>query len=195
HNFVYFPAVIALLGSCLASLWHAADQKTARKGSGSFLKIDSKKAAAFMLLIAFVSGLTVVWDLGYLKNQHQRADLLAPVIQNVSQAPTLIAMTHKHHGQTGRLIGLAWALQHTDRSGTLVSKAAPQFLLIHQEPDSQVAPVVLQQALAELPRPLDLWLLNFKLPVDLAAQQCLVDLQAGSGVADYHYQLFHCVSQ
>jgi uncharacterized membrane protein len=82
-----------------------------------------------------------------------------------------------------------------------MNNATPQFLLAHQE---QVqcegtncrASATLQQTLAQLPRPLDLWLVNFKAPVDRDTPNCYAeeDSQYESWVDGYSAQLYRCLA-
>jgi hypothetical protein len=79
--------------------------------------------------MALLGGLTVIWNLSYL--QSLRADLLVKVIQQMSSAPVLIATTYQHHGQTGRMMGLAWEFKRLQRLNSPASRtiASPYFLL------------------------------------------------------------------
>jgi len=62
-----------------------------------------------------------------------------------------------------------------------------QFLLA-QEHHSPVATV--QQTLNQLPRPLDLWLVNFHAPTQF--NNCLADSRLLPPVNGYDYKLYHC---
>lgn len=210
YSFVYFPAVIALVGASLAICWNAPPGTHSATASQPrmlrLLRIGGKKAVVLIWLVGLISGLTVVWDLGYQKTH--RPELVVQTIQEVSQAPVLIAIAHKTHGQTGRMMGLAWEFNRRNSGRETLSPAdslkggfrrdrpgAParwpyQFLLAHQDQDPQTAINVLQQALGELPRPLDLWLVNFPVWVE-PSPDCAV--QAGRGQVDgYDFQLYHC---
>lgn len=194
YHFVYFPVMIALLGASLAACWNAS-LSSAKKGLtpakgqpvGHPSKTSGKKAVALILLMGLFSGLTVVSNLGY--QRYERPALMVNRIQAVSQAPVLIATTHQTHGQTGSMMGLAWEFKQ--RHAT-----PPQFLLAHQQ-DPRAATTTLQRILAEMPRSLDLWLVKFEAPVELASQNCIADSQPPepSWVTGYDYQLYHCLGQ
>ncbi len=170
YNFVYFPAVIILLGASLAACWN-----TPKNG---------KTSVALIWLMGLMSGLTVVCNLGYEK--YYRPDLLVPMIQQVSQSPVLIATTHKTHVQTGEMMGIASVFK---LSG---SPATPLFLLAHQDQNPNTSTTALQHTLTQVPRPLDLWLVNFHAPVTLNG--CAAVHQLLPPVNGYEYQLYRCSS-
>lgn len=176
YNFVYFPAVMILLGASLAVFWNTPHTVQSERWRAS-----GKKAVVLIWLMGLVSGLTVVCNLGYQK--YYRPDLLVQLIQNVSQSPVLIATIHKTHVQIGEMMGIA---REFKLSG---SSATPQFLLVHQS-QSNTATATLQQTLNQLPRPLDLWLINFHTPEQL--NNCFTDTQSLRSVNGYDYELYHC---
>ncbi|WP_199328495.1 glycosyltransferase family 39 protein [Anabaena azotica] len=166
YNFVYFPAVITLVGASLAASWYS-----------------SQKAVALIWLMGFLSAITVIFNLGYQK--YYRPDLLAPIIQENSQVPVLIATTHKSLVQTGEMMGIARELKSSAQTTT-------QFLLAHQEKDPNTSTVVLENTLKQLPRPLDLWLVNFHAPIAAEAKKCLVQTKSLAFVDGYEYKLYQC---
>ncbi|MBW4575747.1 MAG: glycosyltransferase [Aphanothece sp. CMT-3BRIN-NPC111] len=190
YNFVYFPAVIALVGASLAVCWQAAEVKSPGLRKNLF-RTSGKKAVALILLMGLLSGLTVVSNLGYRK--YYRPDLLVPIIQEVSSVPVLIATTHNTLVQTGEMMGIGWEFKGQ-------TQVNPQFLLAHQDQQRCEgrgcrASSILQQALTELPRPLDLWLVNFYAPVELEAQKCLADTRSFAPIYGYDYKPYHCLAE
>ncbi|MBW4487302.1 MAG: glycosyltransferase [Trichocoleus desertorum ATA4-8-CV12] len=210
YNFMYFPAIMALVGVSLAAIWNSDSSSATTTDSFSPpqwqrlwlpFKKYGKPAILVVLLMGVFSGLTVTNNLGYRK--YYRPDLLAPVIQATSQVPTLIATTHNTLVQTGELMGLAWEFWHAGGSATSAN-GSPQFLLAHQtcnpkQTTCEQSAQVLQQNLATLPRPFDLWLVNFytnpesALITFLQAQGCAAAPKLNSGVNGYSYQLYHCL--
>jgi len=210
YNFMYFPAVMALVGASLAAYWNSVSSSVTTTDNPlstprfqrtwlSFQKYG-KPAILVVLMMGILSGLTVTNNLGYRK--YYRPDLLAPIVQTTSQVPTLIATTHNTHVQMGELMGLAWEFWH-DRVSASSANGSPQFLLAHQtcnpkQTSCQQSVQVLQQNLNALPRPFDLWLVNFytssesALSNSLQAQTCAADPKVDSGVHGYSYQLYHC---
>ncbi|PSP06970.1 MAG: hypothetical protein BRC54_06060 [Cyanobacteria bacterium SW_7_48_12] len=220
-SFVYFPAAVALLGASLAACWRqlpskellsrndSADYKGKKTRGFARLKaslykllgsrggrkfnlalLNSKKwkgsvVVSLILLMGLVGGITEIWNLGYL--QHHRPDLLAPIIQKTSQAPIFIATTHKHHGQTGRMMGLAWEFRHLP--------AEVQFFLAHRSGDTEPyanAIHAMQAQMTQIPRPFDLWLVDFHAEVDLESQGCFPAFPKRSA-GEYWYRLYHCL--
>ena len=92
YSFVYFPAVIILLGVALAS-------------SGASLK-----DLILVSVVTFCSALTIVFNLGYQK--YYRPDLLLPILESNSRPGVVkvIAIPYKSIVQIGELMGLAWVL-------------------------------------------------------------------------------------
>ena len=201
YHFVYFPAVIVLLGATLAICWDAstlaAKTELAWTERQLFLlhslKARGKKAVALILLMGFIGGLTVVSDFGYQKPD--RPDLLVPIIQEVSQVPVLIATAHQTHEQTREMMGLGLEFKRSYRSlKPAVTGSAtnpPLFLLAHQEPDPRTSTDALQRTLAQLPRPLDLWIVNFA-SAKPESQNCFADSQSRPKMHGYKYKLYHC---
>ncbi|QLE55226.1 phospholipid carrier-dependent glycosyltransferase [Nostoc sp. TCL26-01] len=180
-QFIIAPAVILLLGSALAGCWVQAQEF-------KFL-VNAKVATSIILLMATLGGITVVGNLGYLQNQ--RPDILAAIIDKASPNDVLIATTHLHHGQTGRLMGLAWELPNQPGKNL-------QFFLARQDAASKTytqSTQVLSQQLTKLPRPLDLWLVEFRTPVDLASQNCIWDKKPGRFAGEYSYRVYRCAAK
>lgn len=172
-----------------------------------------KVAVALIWLMGFFSGITVISNLGYQK--YYRPDLLVPVIQKASSAPILMATTHNTLVQTGEMMGLAWEFKRA--TDVQKSRLKPQFLLAHQaqeqcvmveesanaqgkEPGEEIAcraSTTLGKVLAQLPRPLDLWLVNFKAPLVPEPPNCFAEdiTQYQSSVNGYTTRLYHCLAE
>jgi uncharacterized membrane protein len=176
YYFVYFPAIIILLAASLAICYQ--NQDIGKWG------ITGKKAVNLIWLIGLISAITVTSNLGYRK--YYRPDLLVPLIEQNSQFPVLIATTHRSLVQTGEMMGLAWELKF---SGAQIT---PQFLLAHQKNDPKTSTKALENSLKSLPRPLDLWLINFHAPLTEELKKCVNETQALPGVYGYEYKLYHC---
>ncbi|NES23092.1 MAG: glycosyltransferase, partial [Symploca sp. SIO3E6] len=159
-----------------------------------------KRTVVIIWLMGFLSSLTVINNLGYQK--YYRPDLLVSIMQQQSSVPLLIATTHNTLVQTGEIMSIAWEFQHAANLSSLPIN--PQFLLAHQQEDQCIslsrrgkdcsASTTLQQALATLPRPLDLWLLNFNAPVgELPTCVAQEAIQSQISVDGYTNQLYRCV--
>lgn len=178
YYFIFFPSVIVFFGAILAVRWNNTQEK--RWG------VSGKTAVAIVLLMGLVSSVVVVYNFGYPK--YYRPDLLVPIIQSRSTNSLLIATTHKTFVMTGEMMGIAREFKlKTHISPTSKS---PLFLLAHQEQNPNTSTTALIETLQSLPRPLDLWLVNFYAPTPLS--NCAADSQPKSEVNGYEYKLYHC---
>ncbi|MBD2440677.1 glycosyltransferase [Nostoc sp. FACHB-110] len=171
YNFVYFPAVIVLLGASLAVSWHSPN--------------NGKKAVAIVWLMGFCSAITVICNLGYQK--YYRPDLFLQLVNNTSQVRVVIATTQITHVQIGEMMGIAreWKLQDS-------SSPSLQFILAHQDRNPHTSTTTLNNILQTLPKPFDLWLVNFHAPIAAEAEKCLADTQSLAAVNGYEYKIYHC---
>jgi uncharacterized membrane protein len=175
YNFVYFPAVIVLLGASLAVCWR--DSQQLKWG------VTGKQAVIIIWLMGFASAITVVSNLGYQK--YYRPDLFVQLIQKTSQVPVLIATTQTTHVQIGEMMGVAreFKMQNSHSLN-------PLFFLANQEPNTSTT--ALANTLKALPRPFDLWLVNFKVPVTEEVKKCAADTRSLPGINGYEYKIYHC---
>lgn len=189
YNFVYFPGVILLLGATLAVIFNTPTAKSQWFNLRA-IEVPGKKAVVLILAMGFFSGVTVNSNLGYRK--YYKPDLLIPVIRELSKVPVLIATTQKTHVEIGELMGIGWEWERRQKAETKFSNS-PLFLLANQRRDApEIATGTLDKTLSQLERPLDLWLVNFRTPVNLAAQKCQVESRDLPAVDGYEYQVYHC---
>jgi uncharacterized membrane protein len=214
YNFVYFPAVVVLLAIALAPAWERTQLSLLNQQSNGFdppspplkrgglrrrgwqwVSGSSQRTVILIICFSLLGGLTVSCDLAYKKPN--LPNVVATAIREDAiqspNTPILIAIPHYTHGQTGRLMGVAWDLhQHP---GTVQQ---PQFLLAHENPGSYSSLAVLQDVLQTLPRPLDIWLLNFPALLEevkprspLREVNC-VPRSRLDGIDGYRYQRYRC---
>lgn len=191
YNFVYFPAIVVLLGASLAVCWHPPkeliEKEQGKNGIKSIGKwgINGKKAVMLIWLMGFFSAVTVICNLGYQK--YYRPDLFVQLIQQTSPTPVLIATTHKTYVHTGEMMGVAREIKLAN------SLQNPLFLLAHQDKDPTTSTIALENTLKKLPRPFDLWLVNFHAPAAEAVKTCVMpDTKSLPSVDGYEYELYHC---
>jgi uncharacterized membrane protein len=188
YNFVYFPAAIVLVGAILAFTLNTHTVKS-QFFNLPVIKTSGKTAVILILVMGFFSSITVVVNLGYQK--YYKPELLAKIIQEISHVPVLIATTHNTHVQTGEIMGIAWELKRDKKVN--ITPNSPLFLLSHHLPESpENSAITLQKTLDKLPKPLDLWLVNFHPKVNLTAENCVIDSRNFPSVDGYNYQLYHC---
>ncbi|WP_375506775.1 glycosyltransferase [uncultured Nostoc sp.] len=181
YNFVYFPAIVVLLAASLAVCWHPPKEI---KSIGKW-GINGKKAVMLIWLMGFASAVTVICNLGYQK--YYRPDLFVQLIQQTSATPVLIAATHRTYVHTGEMMGVAREIKLAN------SLQKPLFLLAHQDKDPNTSTIALENTLNQLPRPFDLWLVNFYAPVAEAVKTCVIpDTQSMPSIDGYEYKLYHC---
>ena len=199
-HFVYFPGIILLVSFSLAQLFDSPVSRRSRKSEEaltekffflpklSFL-VTPRLTLTLILLLATFSGIVASQNLGYL--QHERPDLVLKAVAEVDNVPTIIATTHKHHGQTGRMMGIAWGLRNIWSE----EQHLPQFFLVTKDisKDSYEPGIkILQSELEKLPLPFNLWLINFRGEIDLDEQKCFADLQYRKSLGQYQYKLYRC---
>jgi uncharacterized membrane protein len=176
YNFVYFPAVILLVGASLANYWRHPNFKK--------WGVNSKVGVIIIWIMGFLSAITVINNLGYQK--YYRPDLFVQLIQKTSNVPVLIATTQKTHVHIGEMMGVA-------REFKLQGSSNPLFLLAHQDEKPEASTVALQNTLKSLPRPLDLWLTNFYAPVAEEVKNCVLNENKSlPAINGYVYKLYHC---
>ena len=202
YQFVYFPAIIILLAVSLAVCWENQYLDTHNKFIHflklpiSKLKIGGRKAVIIILLMGLFGSITVVANFGFQKSK--RPDILVPHIVKIQEAspkvPVLIAMVRKSHSETRAMMGIAWEFKRLSSSSWKSSQLNyPQFLLAQKDGDSQTATDALHKTLAQIPKPLDLWTINFTASVGEKGQNCVVDSQSQPKIAGYKYRLYHCL--
>ncbi|MEH2268008.1 MAG: glycosyltransferase [Nostoc sp.] len=191
YNFVYFPAIVVLLGASLAVCWHPPKELMGREQDKNESKsigrwgINGKKAVILIWLMGLASAVTVFCNLGYQK--YYRPDIFVQLIQQISPVPVLIATTHKTYVHTGEMMGVAREIKLAN------SPPKALFLLAHQDQDPNTSTIALENTLKNLPRPFDLWLVNFHAPVAEAVKTCVIsDTKSLPSVDGYEYGLYHC---
>ena len=199
YNFVYYPAVIVLAGAGLASSWDIATQIAIAPPHQvssvllSLIRTSGRRVVVLVALLSLLGGLTVISNLGYQKTH--RPDVVAQDIQSRSQGDVLIAIAHETHGQTGRLMGVAWQLLQAPSDSSAALK--PSYLLAHQTQSQRSLVPALQEAMMEFPRPLDLWIINFQQvpepPLNRFLEQQNCDAETKNLYTDgYRYRLYRC---
>ncbi|MFH7024754.1 MAG: glycosyltransferase [Heteroscytonema crispum UTEX LB 1556] len=204
YNFVYFPAVMVLVGASLAVSWNTLATQIPDKNityapsAAAVSKTKTptgKTGVAIIWLMGFLSGITVNSNLGYQK--YYRPDLFVQLIEQTSRVPILIATTQKTHVHIGEMMGVAreFKIQNSNLSSSPtppLPPSPPLFLLAHQDIDPNTSAIALQNTLKKLPRPLDLWLTNFFADEPEEVKSCVAETKSLPAVNGYQYKLYHC---
>jgi uncharacterized membrane protein len=185
YNFTYYPAVITLIGAGLAILLQQGKIKN------NFLQVKTgRQAVIIVLLMGFLSSLTVCYNLGYRK--YYLPDRLVQLIQESSTAPVIIATPYRNLVQTGEMMGLAREI-----------KKAPsiQQISFYLIPEDSLAKVQakLQKLVDKISSPIELWAINctdyfregFKGKLQ-PLQGCEENLEKRPYINGYVYQQFRC---
>ncbi|HHP7232961.1 MAG TPA: hypothetical protein ACFCUY_19165 [Xenococcaceae cyanobacterium] len=185
-QFFYFPIMLIFVAVVLSYFW----QRSAKNKSLFF----GKNLGLIILFLSLSGGLTVINNYGY-----QKPDRPNFVVSGIKAAqkinpevPILVATVHKTHEQTGEMMGIAW--EWVKQKSTELNNS-PQFLLLHKQGDATVYQVTqsLHHNLDKLPRPLDLWVVNFAAPTNLEAKNCFPDEQFKLRSPGYRHRLYHCL--
>lgn len=179
YNFVYFPAMIVLLGASLAICWRTSKIKIFK------WRISGKKAVVIIWVMSLLSAMTVVSNLGYQK--YYRPDLFVNLIEKISSAPILIATSQKTHVHIGEMMGVAREFKFDRDKNHRVS-----FLLAHQDENTNTSTAALQKTLKALPRPFDLWLVNFFADQPDELETCSRENKLLPAINGYEYKVFRC---
>lgn len=180
YQFIYFPALIILIGSALGTVWKLDLFKSENEGN-HFFPLNGKKLVILTLIMGCFGALTVVSDYGYQKSQ--QADLLAELIINKSKTPVLIATTHRTHAETRALIGLGLEFQRQK------AEKMPQFMLVKKSESPSPA---FATALNQVQRPFELWTVNLKESLDFNLFQCQEDIRPRPDFNGYRYRRYYC---
>ncbi|MDX2242608.1 MAG: hypothetical protein NW224_18120 [Leptolyngbyaceae cyanobacterium bins.302] len=188
YQFIYFPGVVGLFAVALSNYW--------KYNAASFgikaMQMRGNVAIALVVLFSLLGGITVTADLAYQRTH--RPDQVAAAVHQSFQHPTLIAIPHKTHAHTTRLMAIAWELHRLSPTEATQSS----FLLAHYpNRDVQLAVAALQTALPTLPRPFDVWRINFRSQANPLSHTVLsnancVPASKLSSVDGYRYQQYQC---
>lgn len=214
YNFVYFPGVIGLIAAALGAGWQGARQIAQSPADRvpiallKLMRVSGRKTILLIGLLSLLGGLTVVFNGGYQKVH--RPDVVAQEIFAQSSQRILIAIPHRTHGQTGRLMGIALEFDRILASirdrGSDFPLVDLQFLLANAQRSSEPIDKTLNTALSQVIQPMqsnspsgaiDLWLINFhevdQEPVERVLRQNRCAAQTDSESVDgYRYRMYRC---
>lgn len=187
-QFFYYPVILLLFSVILSLYWQKPTQQY------YWWKLQGKKVIAITIIIGIFGSLTIINNYAFQKVE--RPDLVVPAMiearqQVAPQTSLIIATLHQTHGQTGEMMSIGWQFQELINQNGLDFQ--PQFLLIHQpEKDLTIASSILQQAISAIPRPFQLWLVNFSELNNLEQFQCDAEANFKRKTTGYRYQLYSC---
>ena len=190
YHFVYFPGLLLLVAASMAVYWHPSGTNSPGINAPHHFP-RTRWLVILLVVIGIIGSVTVTMDMGYRKLH--RPDRIVRSMAKRSEAPILVAISHQTHGQTGRLMALAWEM----RSPSYSDKIQPDtFLLDHQDCklDNDLSchhpSDNLKQLVNDYPRPLDMWLVNYEDQANLRRQGC--DYQHTKRADGYKAQHYTC---
>ncbi|NJL83067.1 MAG: hypothetical protein HC890_09115 [Chloroflexaceae bacterium] len=146
---MFISGVVLVVAASLSAYYRVKGPKAGRK-------------LVIIWLVGWASALTVAFNLGYQKYYRPEQVVAALASKTVPTVPVVLATTQETLVQTGEMMGIAWQLREQAWANSV------QYLLVHQPgPNSPDATQILAEKIAELPRPLELWTVNFRAPVVL----------------------------
>ncbi|MEL6579730.1 MAG: hypothetical protein AAFQ14_08260 [Cyanobacteria bacterium J06621_12] len=182
YHFVYFPIVVLLLGVALAncrlriSLFHPAQNQV----------------IAVVLIMALLGSLTVVNDLGFQKSR--RSDALASYIQQHTNSPTLVTLTHRTHSEIRELVALAFSFDRVNLTENRLTSNPPLFLLVSDNKFGQDnISGVIQSIVATQAKPLNIVGVNWEISDDhLQKLHCNRDRTKDLPDSGYSDRFYYC---
>ncbi len=188
YHFVYFPAVIVLLGFALSVCWQQIQQAQGSgqaQGTAPTLSKNTIKVVAIFLL-GLIGALTVVFNYGFQKSK--RADLLVDRIQDTSKVPVIIATTYKTHSEIRELMTVAFEFKRLKNHLNY-----PEFLLakINSNNPDRTSPIF-NKIIEINSRPFDIWTTNLQAQTeDIETLNCQQYSQKIK-IKGYRSRLYNC---
>jgi uncharacterized membrane protein len=189
YHFIYFPAVIIFISSCFAICWRDRERELLNQNHSSFFKHQGKKVLILMLVMGLAGGLTVISNFGFQKPT--RPDILATKIQQISRVPVAIAIFHKTPHDARVLMELGLQIKSLS-SNSNPPNISPQFILARQGGALEPPIEVIDRAIAQMPRPLDLWLINSGAELESKLKNCSPYFPKTQILFGHHHQLYQC---
>ncbi len=198
YSFVFFPSILILVGVSLAPFWLSATGFETAKLPFIQRRIQGRGVVALVIAVGFIGTQVMVNDLTSLKFYTPKA--LIEFIQTESNAPVVIGaattITEQPIVVGIEIMSAAWEIQRNfnpkNQNQNWVS--APQFVIAENNAaENREATAELIQSLAALPRPFDLWLLDFG--ADLASERCALAENASGNQGSFNYTHYVCGGQ
>lgn len=169
YQFVYFPAIVLVFGLRLAQVLYNA----------VFRRLETHRLpivfSCGLLLLSLGGSLSVTSNWAYQKSEQSDRFLskltTIEALKNPTQ-PWLLATAHRDHGDTGRLMGLAWQWNDRRQEPDFPFADHPEFLLAHWQQDPLEATEHLHAILQQKTEPYLLGLINFSAPHEVEPFGC-----------------------
>lgn len=172
YHFFYFPGILLLVAVGIVGDGNRVNRKAAGLYPCTFLGLR-QWLIVVLIALGIIGSLTVSSDLGYRKLH--RPDRIVREIDRRSEHPIFISISHQTHGQTGRLMALAWELRSPRYQASIPQTS---FLLDHQPCAPETKHPCYQPSdnlrhlIDEMHHPIDLWLINYEGQARLSGEGC-----------------------
>ena len=198
YQFVYFPAIVLVFGLRLAQVLQAISfrrdgrvcnpQSTVQffrfpwkviLHNAVFRRLGTPRLpivfSCGLLLLSLCGSLSVTSNWAYQKSEQSDRFLSKLIAIEALKNPTrpwLLATAHRDHGDTGRLMGLAWQWNDRRQEPDFPFADHPEFLLAHWQQDPLEATEHLHAILQQKTEPYLLGLINFSAPHEVEPFGC-----------------------
>lgn len=195
YHFVYFPVLILLVAAAMVACRNRATF-TLPVGASIRSKFYSQaiknKVVSVLLIMGLLGSFTVIGNWGFQKSRH--SNRLAAYIQENSNFPALVAMTHQTHSELRELIGLAFSFQRLSSQDGFSQSQLPQFLLVQQDKSGEdITLASLSQILTTQSKPLDLFGVNLQVDEEQFQELgCTIDTAIDLPNSGYRDRFYHC---
>lgn len=187
YHFVYFPGLILLVAVVLAACWQqdsTFDSKLFKRN----LFAAANRVVTVWLMMGLLGSFTIVSNFGFQKSLS--SDRLAAHIQQTTNLPTIVAMTHKTHSEIRELVAVALSFERL----SVDEAQLPQFILV---PQNQVGANFVDSNLGEIlatqTKPFSLFGINLDIEDDKLKQLgCVRDRSIDLSKSGYSDRFYHC---
>ena len=195
YHFVYFPVLILLVAAAMAACRNRATFTLSLETSmwrKFYHQAIKNKVVSILLIMGLLGAFTVIGNWGFQKSRH--SDRLAAYIQDNSNFPALVAMTHQTHSELRELIGLAFSFQRLSSQDGFSRSQLPKFLLVQQYKSGEnITLTSLSQILTTQSKPLDLFGVNLQVNEEQFRELgCTIDTAIDLPNSGYRDRLYHC---
>ena len=195
YSFVFFPAILILVGAGLAPFWQQSIANFSRvKLPLVKREISGRTFVATVLVVAFFGTQVIVNDLSMLK--FYKADRFVRLVQAESTLPVIVGtqttITEQPIVVGIEILSVAWEIQRQFNPAEQLSRwqSPPRFVIAETNAVKDItAESQLVQSLAAVSEPFDLWLLGFS--PDLTGEGCTVPEGGNRGSFRYAHYVCH----
>lgn len=195
YSFVFFSALIVLVGAGLAPFWEGKAPRFTKVRLPLIQRaIGGRQFVVLAICCSLIGSLFVVFNLSFQK--YYRADRLIPLMQATSAHPVIIGtptlVTAQPTAIGIEMMSLAWEIKRHFNPATDPNwQAIPKFMVLEQNTVTGLEPTgTLIQLLTAQTRPLDLWLFNYG--PDLTAQGCHIPSGGYGHKGSFSYNHYVC---